>query len=166
MIVSIVHHVDSPTSSFEYVTIGRHSGTIIVGQGEFPGNVVYLQKIMPEGSQHATAAFSLIQFMDVTRIYGKRPNLWSDRCMWSKEAFLLELGTAAENTKTKVPGGWKKAGVWEFHKNQDLNKVFLYFKNGNVLCLLRQKILQENGHKHKKLGSMSPCDGNKGAKAH
>lgn len=42
MIVSIVHHVDSATSSSEYIIIGRHSGTIIVGQGECPGNVVYL----------------------------------------------------------------------------------------------------------------------------
>lgn len=50
MIVSIVHHVDSATSSFEYVIIGRHSGTVIVGQVDCPGTVVYLLKIMPKGS--------------------------------------------------------------------------------------------------------------------
>lgn len=50
MIVSIVHHVDSATSSFEYVIIGRYSGTVIVSQGDCPGNVVYLLKIMPLGS--------------------------------------------------------------------------------------------------------------------
>lgn len=43
--------------------------------------------------------FSLIQFMDVTRVYEARPPLWSDRYVWSKEAFLFGLGTAAENTK-------------------------------------------------------------------